>query len=94
VHTHDDGILALSPVVGVMTPLRDPGPVLPGPSLPTDSRPLLPGSSPPADSHLSSRASSQRPRHRPTHIAREPAQDLAAARPRAAATIDGVRNSA
>jgi hypothetical protein len=29
VHTEADGILALSPVVGVMTPLRDPGPVLP-----------------------------------------------------------------
>jgi hypothetical protein len=30
VHTEADGILALSPMVGVMTPLRDPGPVLPG----------------------------------------------------------------
>jgi hypothetical protein len=35
VHTDDEGILALSPVVGVMTALRDP-------------RPALPGSSPPA----------------------------------------------
>jgi hypothetical protein len=30
VHTDDEGILAISPVVGVMTPLRDPGPVWPG----------------------------------------------------------------
>jgi HNH endonuclease len=29
VHTDDEGILALSPVVGVQTPLRDPRPVLP-----------------------------------------------------------------
>ncbi len=50
VHTHDDGILALSPVVGVMTPLRDPGPVLPGSSPPTASAPLLPGSLPPTES--------------------------------------------
>jgi Domain of unknown function (DUF222)/HNH endonuclease len=46
VHTEDDGILALSPVVGVMTPLRDPRPVLPGSSPPADSRPLLAGSLP------------------------------------------------
>ncbi|MEO8899270.1 MAG: hypothetical protein ABI352_11155, partial [Candidatus Dormibacter sp.] len=30
VHTEDGGILALSPVVGVQTPLRVPGPVVPG----------------------------------------------------------------
>jgi hypothetical protein len=30
VHTDHDGILAISTVVGVMTPLRDPGPILPG----------------------------------------------------------------
>jgi hypothetical protein len=28
-HTENEGILALSPVVGVQTPLRVPGPVLP-----------------------------------------------------------------
>lgn len=39
VHTDDEGILALSPVVGVMTPLRDPGPLLlatPAPPVPRD----------------------------------------------------------
>jgi hypothetical protein len=61
VHTHDDGILALSPVVGVMTPLRDPGPALPGSSPPTASRPLLPGSLP----------ATTAPAH--AHRAREPA---------------------
>jgi hypothetical protein len=29
VHTSENGVLAISPVVGVQTPLRDPGPVLP-----------------------------------------------------------------
>jgi hypothetical protein len=43
VHTDDDGILALSPVVGVQTSLRDPGRVLPGALPPADSRPLLAG---------------------------------------------------
>lgn len=51
VHTEDEGILALSPVVGVMTPLRDPGPVLPSASPPADSRPLLPATTAPAHAH-------------------------------------------
>ncbi|MEO8898250.1 MAG: hypothetical protein ABI473_06095, partial [Candidatus Dormibacter sp.] len=74
VHTEDGGILALSPVVGVQTPLRVPGPVVPGtlsadggrlprPGTPsTDAAGLLPPRTP-----LPPRA----PAH--THRAREPA---------------------
>jgi Domain of unknown function (DUF222) len=64
VHTEADGILALSPVVGVMTPLRDPGPVLPGaPS-------VLAGTVSPGTTQRSAAAPTT-PRDHP-HRAREP----------------------
>ncbi len=66
VHTEADGILALSPVVGVMTPLRDPGPVLPG-ALPAKAAGVVP----PGTTQRSAAAPTTPRDH--AHRAREPA---------------------
>ena len=65
VHTEAHGILALSPVVGVMSPLRDPGPVLPG------TPPVHAGVVPPGTAERLAAAPTTPRDH--SHRAREPA---------------------